>query len=330
MKRVLLLTILSGFFTFSNGQAKRYIFLEHVTNSNCSVCASSNPGFYSVLTPYEGKYHHLTIHPKFPYTSCVFYQANKTENDERTNNLGVTSTPTVVINGLSKKAASQIKAATIEAELNKTSPVEIVVKEIGTNTRTVNVDVKTVGIKPTSTYRVFAVIAEKVRNQTTGNGEKIHYDVFRKFLTAVSGDPINLADNGSTVSLSYNYTVSSSWVENETYVLVWIQDVTTKEVLNSGNKFDVTTSTTDLIASDVKVLTNPVRTDLSVQLSRPLDGAYYILNIMGQVIEHGIISSFNNRFDLPVSSYKSGMYFLRIESNGQKITKRWIKESYNP
>lgn len=323
---VLMMALVQGI----NGQAKRYIFLEHVTNSNCGVCGASNPGFYSVLSGYQGSYHHLSIHPSFPYTSCVFYQANKTENNERAAFYNVNSTPTVVINGLTKKAASQVTASVMNPELGKTSPIEIIVKETSGSNRTVNVEVRTVGNKPVGTYKIYAAIAEKTRNQTTGNGEKVHYDVFRKFITASSGDNISLADNGSSVNLSYNYSVTSAWVESETYVMVWIQDVNTKEVLNSGNRFDVASSTGDITASDIKILTNPVRSDLSVQLTRPLDGNYYILNIMGQVIEKGNLEQMGSRFDIAVAQYKSGMYFLRIESSSGKVTKRWIKESFNP
>ncbi|NOT36281.1 MAG: Omp28-related outer membrane protein [Saprospiraceae bacterium] len=331
MKKFLLIVLFAVSLVISNGQAKRYIFMEHVTNSNCGSCAASNPNYYNVIKPYQGNYHHLTIHPKFPYVSCVFYQANKPEQDERVAFLGVSSTPTVIVNGLIKKSASGITKAILDAEMAKTSPIEVIVKETGTTSRSVTVEVKTVGTKPAGTYKVVAAIAEKERNQTTSNGEKVHYDVFRKFLTAATGDAITLADNGSSVNLNYNYTVNSAWVESETYLLVWVQDVTTKEVLNSGNKFDVISKTEDLVPSDVKILYNPVRTNLSVQLNKNLDGGnYLIMNIMGQIVSQGIINTNNNKLEVPVAHYESGMYFLRIESNRQKITKRWIKESYNP
>lgn len=331
MKRFLLFVLFASSLVISNGQAKRYIFMEHVTNSNCGVCGATNPNYYNVIKPYEGSYHHLTVHPKFPYVSCVFYQANKTEQDERAAYIGASSTPTVIVNGLTKKSASSINKTLLDAELAKTSPIEVVVKETGTTSRSVTVDIKTVGTKPSGTYKVYAAIAERVRNQATPNGEKVHYDVFRKFLTAVTGDAVTLADNGSTLNLSYTYTVNSSWVESETYLLVWVQDATTKEVLNSGNKFDIISKTEDLVASDVKILYNPVRTNLAVQLNKNLDGGkYLIMNIMGQVISQGTITTNNNKLEIPVSHYESGMYFIRIESNRQKVTKRWIKETFNP
>ncbi len=330
MKKLLLLVFIIVGQTICNGQAKKNIFLEHFTNSNCGSCAASNPNFFGVIANYEGKYHHISFHPIFPYSSCVFYQANKTENTDRTSFYSIAGTPTVVINGLTKKSASQVKNTTMDAELGKTSPIEVIVKETGTNNRTVNIEVKTVGVKPNGDYKVYAAIAEKIRNQTTGNGEKVHHNVFRKFLTSSAGDNINLAETGNLTTLSFNYSVNSGWVESETYVLVWIQDVATKEILNSGSKFDIVLSTNNLYSSDIKVTSNPVRSDLDVQFSKPLEGSYFILNLMGQVIERGNLNPNSQNLSLPVSNYKSGMYFIRIESNNQKITKRWIKESFNP
>ena len=98
IKRIPLILLLVLNVLLINAQAKRYIFMEHFTNTWCSICGSQNPKFYSVLKNYEGNYHHMTIHPSFPYNQCPLYNANKTENSLRANYYSVSSTPTVVIN----------------------------------------------------------------------------------------------------------------------------------------------------------------------------------------------------------------------------------------
>ena len=86
MNRILLFAaLILVSFSQSFGQSKRYIHLEHFTNTRCSSCGSINPGFYNVISGYEGSYHHMTIHPSFPYSSCALYQANISENTARTN-----------------------------------------------------------------------------------------------------------------------------------------------------------------------------------------------------------------------------------------------------
>ncbi len=107
MKRILLLSFLISLIASDmNAQAKRYIFMEHFTNTYCGICGARNPSFYSLLTKYEGNYHHMTVHPSFPYTACTLYQANKTENSLRANYYAINSiqrtacTPTLIVTTL--------------------------------------------------------------------------------------------------------------------------------------------------------------------------------------------------------------------------------------
>ena len=326
IKRLSLLIILVLSVLFINAQAKRYIFMEHFTNTWCSICGSQNPKFYSVLKNYEGNYHHMTIHPSFPYNQCPLYNANKTENSLRANYYSVSSTPTIVVNGLTSKSASSVKAAYLNSELGKTSPIQLIVKETGTSNRSISVEVLTLGNKPAGTYKIYAAALEKVLNFNAQNGEKVHQNVFRKFVSSADGDVINLAEAGGVINLNYNLNIDPTWVESQMYVLVWVQNINTKEVMNSGNKFDITSSVSSPIYTNFQILTNPVKQNLVLQLDRPITGEYIISNIMGQTIEHGYLPTNSNRLDVLVSNYKKGLYLVRIQSGNLKTTKRWVKD----
>ncbi len=311
----------------SNAQAKKYIFLEHFTNTLCGVCGATNPRFYNLLKNYEDDYHHLSVHPSFPYSQCSLYQANKTENSARASYYNISSTPSVMINGTRRISAGSITATILDAELNKTSPIAIQVRESGGSMRNISVEVKTLGTKPGGNYRIYVAAAERILNFNAPNGEKVHQNVFRKFLSSVDGDMIQLAESGNSVNLTYNMVIEPYWKESEMYALVWIQDVSTKEVINSGNKFDEDISSTYQPRNvDFKVLTNPVKNNLLVQFEKVGNGEYAVLNIMGQVMERGAIASFTGQLDLDVSHYKKGIYLIRVQSGSQKLTKRWVKE----
>ena len=49
---------------------------------------------------------------------------------------------------------------------------------------------------------------------------------------------MTLALQGNEANVTFNYTVNAAWVSPEVYVLTWLQDAATKEVVNSGTKFD--------------------------------------------------------------------------------------------
>ena len=78
---------------------KKYVLLEHFTNSKCSVCASKNPAFFTLIDQYPNDVHHVSIHPSTPYSTCVFYQSNTTENEARADFYNIPGTPRVAVNG---------------------------------------------------------------------------------------------------------------------------------------------------------------------------------------------------------------------------------------
>ncbi len=315
------------FLDLSQAQSKRYIFLEHFTNSRCGICASQNPGFFSRLQAYKNEYHHMTVHPPIPYSQCLLYQANPTDNVTRSNYYGIQGTPTIVIHGLTKKNANGVTDAVLSAELNKTSPLEIKVTETGTQQRNVSVEVKTVGTRPGGSYKLFVVILERELNYASPNGEKIHYNVFRDFISSADGDDVSLAASGSSITRNYSINLAPSWVENQMYALAWIQDMNTKEVLNSGTKFDGTTATKDLSPDYFTISPQPVRDQLKLEFMPGFsaDGKITILNLFGKEIFSTRLNGVQNHFNLSVADWYKGIYFVRFESGVQSVTKKWLK-----
>lgn len=310
-------------------QAKRYVMIEHFTNSRCSSCGAVNPGFYNVLKGYTGKYHHLSVHPSFPYSNCALYQANTAENTARANYYTINSTPTVVVRGINKKSASQVNTTLMNAEISLTSPIELRVIETGTTNRTASVEIKTVGTKPSGSYKIFAAIAEKQLDFASPNGEKIHYDVFRKFASATEGDLVTLAPEGNSTTVNFNYNVASTWVEGQTYLLVWIQDIATKEVLNSGSRYDGNvTSIEDAALPSFKIYPNPVKDQINVKFDSniPANTSVIISSLIGREIKTSKIKAGISQFNLNVNEVPKGIYFIRFNMNGKTITRKWYKE----
>lgn len=329
MKHILL--VLLGFLfclDLSTAQAKRYIFLEHFTNSRCGVCASQNPGFFSRLQAYKNEYHHMTVHPPIPYSQCLLYQANPSDNSARANFYGIQGTPTVVIHGLTKKNANGVTEAVLNAELNKTSPLEIKVVETGSQTRSISVEVKTIGMRPSGTYKLYVVALEKELNYASPNGEKLHYNVFRDFVSSVDGDDITLATTGSSVTKNFTASIQPSWVENQIYVLAWIQDVSSKEVLNSGTKFDGLTATQEFSADQFNIFPNPVKEQLNIQFKQSLstDRKLSISNLFGKELYSFQLKNGQNQFHLSVSDWNKGIYFVKIQTGKKLVTKKWLKD----
>ncbi|MEZ4949302.1 MAG: Omp28-related outer membrane protein [Saprospiraceae bacterium] len=325
---------LSLLFLFSllslEAQTTKYPLLEHFTNSRCGICASRNPAFYSTLSNYEGKVHHIAIHPSVPYTSCVFYQANKEDNDARKDYYAVFGTPQVFVNGTRTSGSQLITTAQLDSELTEMSNLGIQVTETNTGGNKVDIEVFSMGTPPSGNLRIFAALVEKKVNYQAPNGENVHHDVLRKFLTSNEGDAFTPAADGGKVDLSFNYTIESGWMASEMYVLVWVQDWDTKEVFNSGTKFNERISSVNELDFDaISISPNPASDFIQINTGKITLQSVQMTDLNGRVLKQiDGINSIGN-YTLHLNDVSKGIYLLRAEtSEGVKVEKVVLGAGY--
>ena len=130
-------------------QTLKKIMVEHFTNTNCSVCASRNPGFYTNFDTQSNAIH-LAVHPSSPYPACLLSQQNQPENDQRTNYYGVYGgTPRLVINGdVISTSVNYSSASIFTPYLSQTSPASIRIEQqkFGTDSIVSTVIIKTTAV----------------------------------------------------------------------------------------------------------------------------------------------------------------------------------------
>jgi|GEM_PF-1278063 hypothetical protein len=79
-------------------------------------------------------------------------------------------------------------------------------------------------------------------------------------------------------------------------------------------------------ASDVDVYPNPVKDELSITLHANIDGTATITNVLGQnVYTTKLTGNSGSTQKINTSGLTQGVYFLKIESNGQVLTKKVLK-----
>ncbi|MBN8684390.1 MAG: Omp28-related outer membrane protein [Chitinophagales bacterium] len=310
---ILLFTLLSGSL-FAQTSAKKYVMIEHFTNSNCGICAIRNPAFFNLITQYPDDVHHLSVHPQFPYSSCVFYQANTSENNARTNYYSVSGTPQIAINGALQNASSPLlSAAKLNTFLNQTSPVRVEVSETTGANRNVTVKVHILGDVPAGTYKLYLAVAEKVINQTTGNGESVHRNVFRDMITNINGDNISIPPAGQTVTANYQYSVGN-YQADQLYVLAWVQNADDKTILNSGTRFDAAVSGTNDPGQvqNLRIFPNPVADQAYVQLNDDQVARWEIYCLDGRLLQFSTAPLQSAAAEVPTADLLPGIYTLRV------------------
>jgi Outer membrane protein Omp28/Secretion system C-terminal sorting domain len=308
---------------------KKYVLMEHFTNTYCGICAATNPSFYTTIKiEANPDIHHLAIHPDIPYTQCPLYQANITEQVKRKVFYGIPGTPRVCVNGAANVGLSTVTAATLATEVAKTSPLSVKVKEItGVSGRTATITVKPVGDVPVAEYRLFVAIVEKKLNFAAANGEGIHYDVFRKYLTSADGDAYTMPAKGVEASLNFNYTPVAPWVADQVYVLAFIQNMTTKEVLNSGTKFDVVSAIDEpQLDNQLSISPNPTNGTFRYAFENLTPQYLTLTNVIGQVILSKSNEAIVNNGELNLANQPSGVYYLTIKAKEGFAVKKIVKQ----
>lgn len=235
-------TITLGLVT-AYAQAPRFVLLEHFTQASCGPCAQQNPGFESnILTPNPDKVRHIAYHTSWPGTDPM-YNHNSAESNDRVAYYNVTGVPDVLLLGNKKEAnPGGISQSDVDYWFSYGSPIRVIVSEVDNgNNRDVTVQVKSVGTPPAGNWVLRTAIVEDPIDYGSppgSNGETHFPNVFRKMLPGSAGDPVTLPAVGNSISFNYNYMEDAAWNTANIKVVAWVQNETTKEVLNSGSTGD--------------------------------------------------------------------------------------------
>lgn len=329
LTKLLLVLLIAGMAGSLLAQAKKYVLLEHFTNSQCSICASRNPAFFNLISKYEGDVHHLAIHPSVPYPSCVFHQGNPADNNARKDYYGVFGTPNVYMLGVKTSSGATLLAeADLQAQLGQTSPLQLLVEETGGANRDVTVTVNSLGTPPSGDLRLFVAVVEKEINQTTGNGESVHHNVLRDFITANTGDAFTPAASGSGTTATFSYSLDNSWNADEIYVMAFIQEWNSKEVINSGSSLDPPVTSTWAPGKELlslELFPNPADRQVQLRLAEKSGNARLVLfNALGQpVLSENNLSP---AYDLNLSGLENGWYIVQVETDKGVVRRKLLKK----
>ena len=97
------------------------------------------------------------------------------------------------------------------------------------------------------------------------------------------------------------------------YVVAFVQNTVTKEVLNSGTKFDTdfTSGTEDLVVSNVKISPNPVTDQAFAQLSDDQVQSVVVFASNGQRIS--VETEIDQQsLSIATANLPSGVYYVKI------------------
>ncbi|MEZ4886179.1 MAG: Omp28-related outer membrane protein [Chitinophagales bacterium] len=252
---ILLLLFVSTLAANAQG-AKKYVLFEHFTQASCGPCAEQNPAFQALYGQNETTAHHIAYHTSWPGFDPM-YQHNPSEPTNRVSYYGVTGVPDMYTNGGDSKSPANVTQVDIDNIVSQTSPISISVEqERLTDTEGIaNISVTTHGAVPSGNWVIRVAVVEKMINYSSApgsNGERDFPNVFRKMLTSMSGESFEAAAIGESTNFSYSYTTQEEWNVDQLYILAFVQNNSTKEVLNSGSSIDIPVQHTSFEWANIK------------------------------------------------------------------------------
>ena len=222
-------------------QAKKYPLFEHFTQASCGPCAAQNPFFQAVYVANKSNVHHIAYHTSWPGFDPM-YNFNMSESDEMVDYYGVSGVPDMIVNGAEFGSPAGVTQDVVNNLLTESSPIRVLVTEtVAGSTVNVHIEVQTVGTIPAGTYKIKAAAVERIIEYASApgtNGELDFPNVFRESLTGTDGDAITPAAIGSSVSFDYSYDLAAEYVAENMYAIAWVQNVSSKDILNSGASGD--------------------------------------------------------------------------------------------
>jgi len=303
-------------------QVAKTIIVEHFTNSRCGICTGRNPGFYENFNKQDDALH-VSYHPSRPYSSCVLHKHNAEENDSRTKFYRVYgSTPRLVIQGEVVSGSTDYSNSSIfEKHSNQTSPLSITTEQFKLDDDNIQIQITVTNemMHDLTDVRLLAGVAESVVNYDAPNGEKQHFDVFRKAYTLIEGDSIRLEKaQGAVQTLQYSIPINEEWDLDELFSYVILQEEDTKAVVQSdataSGKFSTPVSVANNIFSSINAFPNPVQDVLYVDFPVNEKITLQLFDSNGKNVKQ---QSFHQQAALKVDDLSNGLYIANIQHEGK-------------
>ncbi len=323
-----------------NSIAVRRPLIEVFSSSTCAPCAPANATFKTLMDQQTaGDYNYLKYQMSWPGTGDPYYT---TEAGAKRQLYGVNSVPNAQIDGGWNGHAGQITQPILSQFKAVPSFINLAgYYTIDATAQKVDMVINTTPLVSTSKALSLQVaIYEKSTSQNAkSNGETTFYHVMKKMVPSEAGTTLtNLTDGVmQTANLSYTFNGSYTLPANATApvnhasahtvedfsdlgVMVWIQDMATKEVYQSVDLTQSGIGTGEQGLGSVRVFPNPTSDMVRVDLSG-VTGActYRLVNALGQVVAAGTAQG-GAELTLNVAQWTSGLYFVQVEAEGRTQT----------
>ena len=302
----------------ASNSTTRLPLYEKFTSSTCPPCATFDNTFGPFYASNNTNFALINYQVNWPGAGDPYYTA---ETGVRRAFYGVTAAPTMFIDS---KDGTNFDTALLQSDLNNalSKPSYFLLnatKSLVGSDLTVNV---TTTPYLTGTYRLFAAVVEKVTTgNASSNGETEFKNVMMKMMPNASGTVLNcVADTPITTNLSINLTGTFIEDLSDLEVVVFVQNFTSKDVMQSKFAADQLSNNQFSNISKIKLYPNPSNGIVKIATEKSVNVT--VMDISGKVVFN--FENVSNENNLDLSSLQKGAYLIKMSNEIGSETQKLI------
>jgi len=319
----------------------RKILNEVFTSSTCGPCTAGNINYNNVIA---NKTKHSTIKYQvyWPGTGDPYCTQ---EVRDRTTYYGINSVPRMEVDGGWDGNAGSFSTGLYDDFQAKPAFVEITgsVSLTWKNTVTLDVTLNPLLDFSSNNLKLHAVIVEGITyaNKKT-NGETKFEEVMKKMMTGSVGQVLTPLKKDTKVTKKIAYTfnggyrlptdgsaaqhinhLSENSVEtwNDLAVVVFVQDATTKEVLQSET-FPIALVGTEAVEQNLNLYPNPANNVFVVEAKEMGNAAVVVTDMQGKVVFNGNMNA--GALSMNVADWSNGVYMVSVNGNSKNLNSKIV------
>lgn len=314
--------------------AQRKVLIEHFTQASCGPCAAQNPILESLIHSNNNfsKLALIKYHTSWPGTDPM-YNFNTADPTARVNYYNVTGVPDAIVDGVAYQGSpANITQQLIDDEYIKPGLFNInFTTTLSGNSLTISGTTTSLVQFNSGTMKVHVALIEDPITYSSApgtNGETVFPQVLRKLFPNASGTTIGTPTDGQVNTFNFTYTVPSSLVTNNLFVVVFVQDNATKEV-HQAYVSAVTTGINDEASavSSLGIYPNPLTDNATVafELKSQEHVSVNIYNMLGELVytvDKGELQQGEHTLNIDASGLTSGMYYLDLVTGNSRTTRK--------
>ncbi|MGE3802414.1 MAG: Omp28-related outer membrane protein [Candidatus Kapaibacterium sp.] len=332
------------FTSIATAQHQRIVLIEDFSSVTCVNCPQAAEIVTKIAKENPERIVTIQWHLDIPGRNDPFYQQNKPHNDTRAAYYGgFNALPQVFVDGLSSGATNEATVrGDVNSQLDEPSPVALTLTHVNDG------GTYRVGVTANSTeglgdgYKLYVIAVEGLveRPESYFSKSQPYYketafhDLFRTFVSPVEGVTLKLNPKQSQ-TFNYTYTLGDDWDPTKMYIVAWVQDEFTNEVVQAG--FSLRTGATSTVTepnpmvgySLASIIPNPATEDVRIQftLGNVESSRITLHDAYGKLVSEtdlGRLEVGEHGIDLETAELVPGLYTVTLHAGEYRASQKLI------